>query len=397
MQAKAPGPRRIGRFAAGGSQQAWSAAQSAARQPLGARVGWTSVPRAVPTRAGDGDGGTRVSGIVPGGEVSQPTWHDPSNPGAGCDVSRAGTTDLPLVADSAPADALFGDAGDDLFGVAAGTNATSDLFDANSQQQKPTHDSSADIASVFGTRLRAVLDDYANQGWYDDDGKFYLYEDPAESYVASATATSTTQAQTKGCTPNAYMPTSYTPQTTQSPYVPPATGSGYGPPPPAAGPYASPATNVDTPQTNKYAPPSNQRAPTTNSYTPSASAYAPLAKPCVPAPPPPSSYVPSPPTASTSPSPPSGNEHLKYRSASANAYDPPIRAARHRIDSTASSASAGSPALTGPFEQTTFSPAQPTYGQLGHGAPPPPPGPPQGRNRVRSQEASFWAGCLGEL
>ncbi|KAG9096746.1 hypothetical protein FRC06_008367 [Ceratobasidium sp. 370] len=359
------------------------------------------------------------------------------------------------MADAAPADALFGDAGDDLFGAATGANAASGLFDVDPQLQKPVRDSSADIASVFGAPgegtadpfasvgagtddgagstnagVNSVLEDYASQGWYDDDGKFHLYEDPAESYVAPVTTTSiTTQAQTKSYTPSAYAPTSYTPQTTQSSYAPPVTSSGYAPPPPTSGPYAPPATNAYTPQTNKYAPPTtnayapptnaytqptnhyipptnaytssthsytpstNTYAPSANSYTPSTNAYASPAKPYVP-PPPPSSYVPSPPTAYTSPPPPSGNEHLKYRSASANAYDPPIPAARRRIDSTASSASAGTPALTGPFGRTTFSPAQPAYGHLGHGAPPPlPPGLPQGRNRVGSQGSVLSGGA----
>ncbi|KAG8746947.1 Protein transport protein Sec16A [Ceratobasidium sp. 414] len=358
------------------------------------------------------------------------------------------------MADAPPADALFGDADDDVFGAATSAHAASGLFDADPQQQKPVHDSSTDIAGVFGALsgdaadpfasvgtgagasgsadagANSVLDDYASQGWYDDDGKFHLYEDPAESYVAPATTTSTTtHTQTKSYTPNAYAPTSHTPQTTRGSYAPPAADSGYAPPPAASGPYAPPATNAHAPQANKYAPPptnayappanaytpptnhytstnaytpstnssapsTNTYAPSTNSYTPSTNTYAPPVKAYAP-PPPPSSYAPPPPAAYTSAAPPpSGYEHLKYRSASANAYDPPIPAARRRFDSTASSASAGSPALTGPFGQTTFSPAQPAYGHLGHGAPPPPaPGPPHGRNRVGSQGSVLSSGA----
>ncbi|KAG9116043.1 Protein transport protein Sec16A, partial [Ceratobasidium sp. 392] len=243
-----------------------------------------------------------------------------------------------------------------------------------------------------------------------------------------------TQTQTKTYTPNAYAPpTSYTSQTTQSSY-----GSAYAPPPPissASGPYAPPATNAYTPQTNKYAPPpttnayappantytpstnaytpsanaytpstnsytpsTNTYTPSMNSYTPSTNAYAPPAKPYARPPPPAGSFIPPPPTAYANPAPPppapSGIEHLKYRSASANAYDPPIPASRRRIDSSASSVSAGTPSLVGPFGQSSFSPAQPTYGQLGHGAPPapPPPGPPQGRNRVGSQGSVLSGG-----
>ncbi|KAG9082566.1 hypothetical protein FRC07_014162, partial [Ceratobasidium sp. 392] len=108
------------------------------------------------------------------------------------------------MADAAPADALFGNAGDDLFGASTDSNAASGLFDADPQQQKSARDSS-DIAGVFGapsndaadpfanvgtgdggagadSGVNSVLEDYANQGWYDDDGNFHLYEDPAESY-----------------------------------------------------------------------------------------------------------------------------------------------------------------------------------------------------------------------
>ncbi|KAG8717514.1 hypothetical protein FRC09_014145 [Ceratobasidium sp. 395] len=360
------------------------------------------------------------------------------------------------MADAAPADALFGDAGDDLFGAVADTNAASGLFDADPQQQKPVHDASGDLAGVLGAPgdvtsdpfasvgsgdggadggVNSALDDYANQGWYDDDGKFHLYEDPAESYVApAATTANTTQTQSKTYTPNVYAPTSYTPQTTQSSYGQPAGGSAYAPPPPtnsASGPYAPPATNAHAPPTNKYAPsttnayapPTNTYTPPMNAYTPSMNAYAPSAnsytpstntytpsmnsytpstnayvpppKPYVPPPPPASSYFPPPPAAYTSPAPPapSGNEHLKYRSPSANAYDPPIPAARRRIDSSASSVSAGSPSLAGPFGQTTFSPAQPAYGQIGHGAPPAPPsGPPQGRGSRAGSQGSVLSG-----
>jgi hypothetical protein len=111
--------------------------------------------------------------------------------------------------DAAPAaDALFGDAGDDLFGAV--DPAASALFD--SDLQNPAHDTTADIAGVFGAPadgaadpfasvgaepdvagdvaggstgagLGSALDDYASQGWYDDDGTFHLYEDPAESFA----------------------------------------------------------------------------------------------------------------------------------------------------------------------------------------------------------------------
>lgn len=113
---------------------------------------------------------------------------------------------------SGTADALFGDAGD-IFGSA--DTAASSLFDAHPQNS--TKDgaggsataAAADIAGVFGAPgddaadlfasvgvepeavpaadagAGSVLDDYANQGWYDDDGTFHLYEDPAESVAAT--------------------------------------------------------------------------------------------------------------------------------------------------------------------------------------------------------------------
>ncbi|QRV85774.1 COPII coat assembly protein Sec-16 [Ceratobasidium sp. AG-Ba] len=372
------------------------------------------------------------------------------------------------MADAAPADALFGDsgAGDDIFGT-----TTASVFDAPPQEteQKPSASDvpAGDIAGVFGSAaddasdpfagvgkeedtgaVKSALDDYASQGWYDDDGKFHLYEDPTESYTAPAATTSTpSTTQTKSYTPSAYAPppmthsayappaaNSYTPAQTNK-YAPPVTNA-YAPPPTtnAYGPTNgyTPPTNSYAPQTQSYAPPAttNTYTPSTtsaytpsNSYTPSANAYAPSTNSYAPPttnaygiPSTTSSYAPSvvpgkayvppppPPAAYTAPPAPSGTDHLKYRSASANAYDPPIPAApaRRRIDSSASSVSAASsPALAGPFGQTlpaygqspqpSYSESpQPAYGQIGHGAPPPPP--PQGRNRVGSQGSVLSGG-----
>lgn len=107
------------------------------------------------------------------------------------------------MADSAPpaADALFGGADDK-------NDSAASLFDAGSTAT----DGAQDIAGVFGAPaddaadpfasvvqpvdgaggvsgsaeapVASALDDYANQGWYDDDGKFHLYEDPNDTFNA---------------------------------------------------------------------------------------------------------------------------------------------------------------------------------------------------------------------
>lgn len=119
-----------------------------------------------------------------------------------CSTSSSTTA----MADSAPpaADALFG-SGD---GKPAEEAAASSLFDAGTAT-----DGAQDIAGVFGSSAddpndpfanvglpndtpgdvagsvegpaSAVLEDYANQGWYDDDGKFHLYEDPNDTFNAT--------------------------------------------------------------------------------------------------------------------------------------------------------------------------------------------------------------------
>ncbi|CAE6505820.1 unnamed protein product [Rhizoctonia solani] len=314
------------------------------------------------------------------------------------------------MADSAPpaADALFGSSDD------KSDNASS-LFDAVSTAT----DGAQDIAGVFGAPLddtsdpfasvgqnndvagdvrgstegaaASVLDDYANQGWYDDDGKFHLYEDPNDTFNAASTSTT---APAKSYTPNAYTPSQSQPASRvpshSSPatqYAPPAANA-YEPPRQPSGSYAptnayAPPANKYTPA-NTYTPPTNTYTPPANAYGPQTTAYAPPKSPYAPTtgsfiPPPPASYAPPPPP------PASTNEHLKYRSSSANAYDPPIPAARKRIDSSTSSVSAsghGSPVLTSPFGQTAPTGAYPS--QLGHGQPPPNPPPPPGPPRSRA-------------
>ncbi|GAB1517947.1 hypothetical protein RhiTH_001003 [Rhizoctonia solani] len=316
------------------------------------------------------------------------------------------------MADPAPpaADALFGSSDDK-------NDSASSLFDAGSTAT----DSAQDIAGVFGaplddtadpfasvgqnidiavnpeasseTTTSSVFDDYANQGWYDDDGKFHLYEDPADTFSA---APATNPAPAKSYTPNAYSPaqtqpasrvpshsspvTQYAPSVA-SPYEPARSSSGsyapastYAPPPGQHTP-----ASTYTPPTNVYAPPTNAYAPQTTAYAPPKSPYAVTTSSFIP--PPPTSYAPPPAL------PASTNDHLRYRSASANAYDPPIPAARKRIDSPASSVSTlghGTPVLVSPFGQTTPSgyPSQLAHDQPTQN-PPPPPGPP--RSRAGSQ------------
>ncbi|QRW27675.1 COPII coat assembly protein Sec-16 [Rhizoctonia solani] len=316
------------------------------------------------------------------------------------------------MADPAPpaADALFGSSDDK-------NDSASSLFDAGSTAT----DSAQDIAGVFGAPLddtadpfasvgqsidiaanpeasseattSSVFDDYANQGWYDDDGKFHLYEDPADTFSA---APATNPAPAKSYTPNAYSPaqtqpasrvpshsspaTQYAPSVA-SPYEPARSSSGsyapastYAPPPGQHTP-----ASTYTPPTNVYAPPTNAYAPQTTAYAPPKSPYAVTTSSFIP--PPPTSYAPPPAL------PASTNDHLRYRSASANAYDPPIPAARKRIDSPASSVSTlghGTPVLVSPFGQTTPSgyPSQLAHDQPTQN-PPPPPGPP--RSRAGSQ------------
>ncbi|CAE6420436.1 unnamed protein product [Rhizoctonia solani] len=316
------------------------------------------------------------------------------------------------MADPAPpaADALFGGSDDK-------NNSASGLFDIGSTAT----DGAQDIAGVFGAPVddkadpfasvgqnsdivgndgeisgavaSGVLDDYANQGWYDDDGKFHLYEDPSDTFNATP---ATNLAPAKSYTPNAYTPAQTHPASRVHSHSSPVTQYA----PPAATPYepARSSTGSYAP-TSGYAPPANQHLPA-NTYTPLTNAYAPptntyAAQTITYAPPkspyaPTSSFIPPPPTSYAPPPPPpaSTNEHLRYRSPSANAYDPPIPAARKRIDSAASSVSTpghGTPALMSPFGQTAPSGAYPS--QPGHGQPsqnpPPPPGPP--RSRAGSQ------------
>ncbi|KAJ1309534.1 hypothetical protein OPQ81_006307 [Rhizoctonia solani] len=303
------------------------------------------------------------------------------------------------MADSAPpaADALFGSSDDK-------TDNASSLFDVASTAT----DGAQDIAGVFGAPLddksdpfagvgqntdvagdvgggaegtvSSALEDYANQGWYDDDGKFHLYEDPSDTLNATPASTA---APAKTYTPNAYSPAQSQPASRvpshSSPatqYAPPAANP-YEPPRQTSGsytpttPYAPPANKYTpattyTPPTNVYSPPTNAYAPQTTAYAPPKSPYAPTTSSFIP--PPPTSYAPPP----TSPSV-STNEHLKYRSSSANAYDPPIPAPRKRIDSATSSASApahGTPVITNPFGTA---PAGTYPSQLGHGQPHNPP------------------------
>ncbi|KEP46782.1 Sec16 Sec16-C: Sec23-binding domain protein [Rhizoctonia solani 123E] len=308
------------------------------------------------------------------------------------------------MADPVPpaADALFGSSDDK-------NDSASSLFDVPSTAT----DGVQDIAGVFGAPLddssdpfasvgqntdvagdvggsaegvaSSVLDDYAHQGWYDDDGKFHLYEDPNDTLNAAPSAPAKTY------TPNAYTPGQSQPASRVPSYSSPATqytpaANPYEPARQASGSYApttlhapanpyTPATTY-TPPTNPYAPPTNAYAPQTTAYVPPKSPYAPTTSSFIP--PPPTSYAPPPPPAST-------HEHLKYRSHSANAYDPPIPAPRKRIDSAASLVSASgpaSPALVNPFGQTAAYPSQLGHGQPPHN-PPAPPGPP--RSRAGSQ------------
>ncbi|CEL51590.1 COPII coat assembly protein sec-16 OS=Neurospora crassa (strain ATCC 24698 / 74-OR23-1A / CBS 708,71 / DSM 1257 / FGSC 987) GN=sec-16 PE=3 SV=1 [Rhizoctonia solani AG-1 IB] len=317
------------------------------------------------------------------------------------------------MADPAPpaADALFGgsddknDSASSLFDT--GSTATDDVQDIAGVFGAPIDDKADPFASVgqnsdvagnaggsSPVAISSALDDYANQGWFDDDGKFHLYEDPNDTFNA---ATATTPAQVKSYTPSAYTPAQthsasrvpshsspaaqYAPPPA-SPYEPTRSSSGLYAPTSAYAPPANQYTpaNTYTPPTNTYVPPTNAYGPQTTAYAPPKSPYAPTTSSFIP--PPPTSYAPPPPP------PASTNEHLRYRSPSANAYDPPIPAARKRIDSAASSVSTpghGTPALVSPFGQTAPSGAYPS--QPGHGQPsqnpPLPPGPP--RSRAGSQ------------
>ncbi|CAE6525396.1 unnamed protein product [Rhizoctonia solani] len=312
------------------------------------------------------------------------------------------------MADPSPpaADALFGSSDDK-------NDSASSLFDAVSTAT----DGAQDIAGVFGAPLddtsdpfasvgqntdvagdvgggaESVLDDYAHQGWYDDDGKFHLYEDPNDTFNAPASTT----APAKNYTPNAYTPAQSQPVSRVPSYSSPATqyapaANPYEPPRQASGSYApttpyAPPANQYTPAST-YTPPTNTYTPPTNAYVPQTTAYAPPKSPYAPTtssflPPPPTSYAPPPPP------PASTNDHLRYRSTSANAYDPPIPPPRKRIDSTASSHLPEPILLSSAMAQLliTTAPAGAYPSQLGHGPaphnPPLPPGPP--RSRAGSQ------------
>jgi hypothetical protein len=109
------------------------------------------------------------------------------------------------MADPAPpaADALFGgsddknDSASSLFDT--GSTATDDVQDIAGVFGAPVDDKADPFASVgqnsdvagnaggsSPVAISSALDDYANQGWFDDDGKFHLYEDPNDTFNAAS-------------------------------------------------------------------------------------------------------------------------------------------------------------------------------------------------------------------